>query len=243
LQLLWEEYCAAAVTGGTVATPYKYSQFCELYRAWRRRLSPTMRQVHQAGEKAFLDYSGKKPHVVDPATGEVQEVELFVMVLGASSYAYAEATVSQSIADFIGSTTRGLEYFGCVPALLVPDQLRSAVRGPDRYDPIINDTYFDFASYYGLSVMPARPRKPRDKATVEAAVQLVQRWILTRLRHMTFFSLGGESVAERERLGVPRHPFAACHPPETPTRREYLPFGSTRTSVVTTRRRACRRAR
>jgi transposase len=112
------------------------------------------------------------------------------MVLGASNFAFAEATLTQTIADFVGSTTRGLEYFGCAPEVLVPDQLRSAVRAPDRYDPIINDTYFDFASHYGLSVVPARPRKPRDKAKVEAAVLLVQRWILARLRNITFFRLG-----------------------------------------------------
>lgn len=189
IQLLWEEYRADAATAAEPKTPYKYSQFCELYRAWRRRLSPTMRQMHRAGEKAFIDYSGKKPRITDPATGESRDVELFVMVLGASNYAFAEATLTQTVADFVGSSIRGLEYFGCVPEILVPDQLRSAVRGPDRYDPILNETYFDFASHYGLSVIPARPRKPRDKAKVEATVLLVQRWIVARLRHMTFFSL------------------------------------------------------
>lgn len=195
LQLLWEEYREGAMRRERGATPYRYSQFCELYAAWRRQLAPTMRQVHRAGEKAFLDYSGKRPHIVDPATGEVHEVELFVMVLGAGNYAFAEATLSQTVADFVGSTTRGLEYFGCVPQILVPDQLRSAVRGPDRYDPILNDTYFEFASHYGLSVIPARPRKPRDKAKVEATVLLVQRWILARLRHITFFSLADLNLA------------------------------------------------
>ena len=190
LQLLWDEYSSAATSSTTCAAPYQYSQFCSLYSAWRWRLSPTMRQVHKAGDKAFIDYSGKKPRVVDPATGEVHDVELFVMVLGASNFAFAEATLTQTVADFVASTTRGLEYFGGVPALLVPDQLRSAVRGPDRYDPIINGTYFDFAEHYQTSVMPARPRKPRDKAKVEACVLLVQRWILARLRNLTFFSLG-----------------------------------------------------
>jgi transposase len=188
LQLLWEEYRAS--TAGTAAlAPYKYSQFCELYGAWRHRLSPTMRQVHRAGEKAFIDYSGKKPKLVDPETGEAHGVELFVMVLGASNYAFAEASLSQTVADFVASTTRGLEYFGCVPEILVPDQLRSAVRGPDRYDPVINEGYLDFATHYGVSVIPARPRKPRDKAKVEATVLLVQRWILARLRNLTFFRL------------------------------------------------------
>jgi len=195
LQLLWDEYSSGAASATSAAEPYRYSQFCSLYSAWRRRLSPTMRQVHRAGEKAFIDYSGKKPRLVDPATGEAHDVELFVMVLGASNFSFAEATLTQTVADFVASTTRGLEYFGCVPALLVPDQLRSAVRGPDRYDPIINGTYFEFAEHYQTSVMPARPRKPRDKAKVEAAVLLVQRWILARLRNLTFFSLGDLNVA------------------------------------------------
>src|SRR5258706_16064603 len=119
-----------------------------------------MRQTHRAGEKAFIDYSGKKPSIVDPRTGEVIEVELFVIVLGASNFTYAEATMTQQLGDFVGSTIRGLEYFGAVPQMLVPDQLRSAVSGSD----------------------PARPAKPRDKAKVEAGVLLAQRWILARLR-------------------------------------------------------------
>ncbi|MBK7581922.1 MAG: IS21 family transposase [Myxococcales bacterium] len=197
LQLLWEEYHAAATGCGESRLPYRYSQFCELYGAWRSKLSPTMRQVHRAGEKAFLDYSGK-PHIVDPQTGEEHEVELFVMVLGASNYTFSEATLTQKIADFVGSTIRGLEYFGASPEVLVPDQLRSAVRGPDRYDPLINETYLDFARHYELAVIPARPRKPRDKAKVEAAVLLAQRWIVARLRNSKFFSLSelNEAIAD-----------------------------------------------
>jgi transposase len=129
------------------------------------------------------------PHIVDRTTGEVSEVELFVAVLGASNYTYAEATRSQKLADFVGSTVRMLEYFGGVPEVIVPDQLRSAVSGPDRYEPDINPTYLEMARHYGATVIPARPRKPCDKAKVEGGVLIAQRWILASLRHRTFFSL------------------------------------------------------
>jgi transposase len=189
LELLWSEYQEAVAARGEGLKPYQYSQFCELYGAWRVRLKPSMRRVHLAGEKAFLDYSGKKPKIFDRATGEFREVELFVMVLGASNYTYVEATLTQGLRDFVGSTIHGFEYFGGVPELIVPDQLRSAVRGPDRYEPDINATYLEMAQHYGVSVMPARPRKPKDKAKVEGAVLIVQRWVLARLRRRRFFSL------------------------------------------------------
>src|SRR5262249_16781699 len=135
-------------------------------------------QTHRAGERAFIDYSGKKPSLVSPETGEVVDVELFVMVLGASNYTFAEVTRSQRVQDFTASIVRGLEFFGGVPEVLVPDQLRSAVSGPDRYDPGINTTLLELASHYDTAVIPARPRKPRDKAKVETGVLIVQRWIL-----------------------------------------------------------------
>lgn len=189
LQLLWTEYQEAVAARGEGVKPYQYSQFCELYAAWRVRLRPSMRQVHRAGEKAFLDYSGRKPKLYDPQTGEAREVELFVMVLGASNYTYAEATNTQRLEDFVGSTIRGFEFFGGTPEIAVPDQLRSAVKGPDRYEPDINATCLEMAQHYGVAIMPARPRKPKDKAKVEGAVLIVQRWILARLRHRKFFSL------------------------------------------------------
>lgn len=198
LQLLWEEYSAPARQRGLV--PYGYSQFCELYGAWRKRLQPTMRQHHRAGEKGFVDYSGKRPVLTDRVTGEQTPVELFVMVLGASSYTYAEATLTQKIPDFIASHTRALEFFGGVPEILVPDCLKSAVLRADRYDPDINATYQEMAAHYGIAVLPARPRKPRDKAKVEVAVQVVQRWILARLRNRTFFTLGELNEAVQELL-------------------------------------------
>jgi transposase len=189
LQLLWAEYQEAASARGDGTKPYQYSQFCELYRAWRVRQKPSMRRVHVAGHKAFIDYSGKKPRLWDVSSGQTREVELFVMVLGASNYVYAEASYTQRLPEFVGSTIRGFEFYGAVPEVIVPDQLRSAVKGPDRYEPDINETYLEMAQHYGVAVVPARPRKPKDKAKVEAAVLLAQRWILAKLRNCVFFEL------------------------------------------------------
>ena len=189
LQLLWVEYRDAHADDARGHRPYSYSQFCELFATFREKLHVTMRQTHRAGEKLFIDYSGKKPTIHDRVTGKQIEVELFVAVLGASNYTYAEATRRQSLADFVGSTVRAFEYFGAVPQICVPDQLRSAVSRPSRIDPEINQTYAEMATHYGTVVIPARPRKPRDKAKVEVGVQIVQRWILARIRNMTFFSL------------------------------------------------------
>jgi transposase len=138
----------------------------------------TMRQVHLAGEKVFIDYSGKKPCIWDRTTGEAIEVELFVAVLGASNYTFAESTRTQSLPDFCASTVRAFEYFGCTPKIAVPDQLRSAVSGPDRYDPEINPTYAELSRHYDVAIIPARPGEARDKAKVETGVLIAQRWIL-----------------------------------------------------------------
>jgi len=200
LQQLWIEYREAAVQRGGRGGAYQYSQFCDLYAGFRGRLEPSMRQVHHAGEKAFVDYSGKKPHIVDRETGEVIEVELFVMVLGASNYTYAEATRTQRLGDFVASNVHAFAYFGCVPEVMVPDQLRSAVSGPHRYDPDINPTYLEMAQHYGIAIIPARPRKPKDKSKVEVGVQIAQRWILACLRNRTFFSLDELNAAIAELL-------------------------------------------
>jgi transposase len=200
LQRLWTEYQEAVVEGPSGQKPYQYSQFCDLYRDYQCRLKPTMRQVHRAGEKAFIDFSGKKPRIIDPVTGEATEVELYVIVLGASSYAYAEATRTQGLEDFVGATGRGLEYFGAVPEILVPDQLKSAVRKPDWCEPEINATFAEMGQHYGTAIVPARPGKPRDKAKVEVGVQVVQRWILACLRNRQFFSLEELNVAIGELL-------------------------------------------
>ena len=200
LELLWSEYQEAVADVDSGDKPYQYSRFCELYRGYARKLSPVMRQVHRAGEKAFLDYSGKKLRIFDPMTGAAIEVELFVMVLGASNYTYAEGTWTQELGDFVGATVHGLEYFGAVPELLVPDQLRSAVKTPDRIEPEINATYAEMAQHYMTAVVPARPRKPRDKAKVEGGVLIAQRWIVACLRNRRFFSLEELNTAIRELL-------------------------------------------
>lgn len=187
LQLLWGEYTQACAAAQTQA--YQYSQFCERYARWCKKQRLSMRQVHRAGEKMFIDYSGKKPCIADRETGEIREVELFVTVLGASNYTFAEATLTQTIPDFIASCVRSLEYYEAAPQIAVPDQLRSAVAGPDRYDPDINSVFLEFAQHYGMVVIPAPPRKPKAKAKVETSVLIAQRWILARLRHRTFFSL------------------------------------------------------
>jgi transposase len=196
LQLLWGDYQLAAQKAGV--RPYQYSQFCELYAAWRDQRRLSMRQVHRPGEKLFLDYSGKKPRICDPLTGEIREVELFVGVLGASNYTFAEATLSQTVPDFTASTVRALEYFGAAPRIMVPDQLRSAVKRPDRYDPEINDAFNELAQHYGIAAIPAPPGKPKGKAKVETGVLIAQRWILARIRNRTFFTLAelNNAIAE-----------------------------------------------
>ena len=183
LMVLWEEYRQVQPDG------YGYSRFCDLFREFERRLSPVMRQEHVAGDKVFVDYSGKRIDIVDPSTGIVIEAELFVGVLGASSYTYAEATFTQTLPDWIGSHVQMFRFFGGVPRLTVPDNLKSAVNKASFYDPEINRSYGMMAAHYGVGVLPARPRKPRDKAKVEAGVRFAQTYILGRLRHQTFFSL------------------------------------------------------
>lgn len=184
LQLLWSEYAAAHEQRA-----YRYSQFCEHYRRWAKKQKRSMRQTHSAGEKLFIDYSGATMAVINRSTGEVQQAEIFVATLGASSYTFAEATWTQTLPDWIASHTRAFEFFGGVPELLIPDNLRSAVTKADRYHPKVNTTYADMAAHYATAVMPTRAYKPKDKAKVEFAVQLVQRWILAALRHQQFFSL------------------------------------------------------
>lgn len=183
LQLLWLEYKQDHPDG------YQYSQFCELYRQWRDKLDVVMRQTHRAGEKLFIDYAGQTVPVVDRATGELRQAQVFVAVLGASSYTYAEASWSQDLPSWIAAHCRAFDFFGGVPEILVPDNPKSAVTRPCRYEPDLNPTYQEMAAHYGTVVIPARPRKPKDKAKVEAGVLLVERWILAVLRHRTFFSL------------------------------------------------------
>lgn len=189
LLLLWEEYRAQQPEG------YGYSRFCELFRAFEMRLSPVMRQDHPAGDKLFVDYSGKKIAIADRETGVVREAEIFVGVLGASNYTYAEASWTQTLPDWIGSHVRMFRFFGGVPRLLVPDNLKSGVHKASFYDPEINRSYGMMAAHYGVGILPARPRKPKDKAKVEAGVRFAQSYILGRLRHQTFFSLAEANQA------------------------------------------------
>ncbi len=184
LQLLHLEYLEHHPDG------YRYTKFCAVYQEWVAKRAPTMRQVHVAGDKMFVDYSGKKPHYIEPTTGEVIEVELFVSVLGASSYTYAEATRTQQLADFTSSNARAFSFFGGVTNAIVPDQLKSAVTMANRYEPGVQRTFAELGRHYDTTVLAARPRSPRDKAKVEVAVQVAQRWILARMRNETFHSLG-----------------------------------------------------
>lgn len=200
LQLLWVEYRDASLARGDGARPYQYSQFCDAYRAWRKKLPLVMRQEHRAGEKLFVDFSGKRPSIIDRATGEVVPVELFVAVLGASNYTYAEATRTQQVPDWLGAHMRAFEYFGGAAEILVPDQLKSGVTIPDLHDPEVHAAYAEMATHYGVAVIPARPMHPRDKAKVEVGVQIAQRWILARLRHRRFFTLDELNAAIAELL-------------------------------------------
>lgn len=184
LQLLWEEYKASHPEDGL-----QYSRFTGLYRAYRRRLDLSLRQVHKAGEKTFVDYCGQTVPVRDPHSGELRLAQIFVAVLGASSYTYVEATWTQQLSDWTGSHERAFAYFGGTSEIVVPDNLRSAVHKACRYEPALNPTYQDLAEHYAVAVVPARVRKPKDKAKAEAGVLLVERWILACLRHREFFSL------------------------------------------------------
>ncbi len=191
LALLWEEYGQARPE----QSAYSYSQFCARYRHWRGQQRRSMRQTHRAGEKLFVDYCGPTVPVIDPTTGEVREANIFVAVLGASSYTYAEATWTQGLADWVNAHARAFEFLGGCPMMVVPDNLRSAVSKACRYEPDLNPTYQQMAAYFQVAVLPARPYRPRDKAKAEVAVQVVERWILARLRHQSFFSLAELNAA------------------------------------------------
>ncbi len=206
LMLLWEEYARAVSDKGALA--YKYTSFCIKYREFAQAQQRSMRQIHIAGEKLFVDYAGSTVAIVDATTGEITQAQIFVAKLGASNYTYACATPRQTTADWIGAQVRALEFLGGVPRLIVPDQTRALIKRPDRYDPEPNRTYEEFATHYGCAVLAARPAHPRDKPKVEGSVLLVQRWILARLRNRRFFSLGELNVAIAELLAdLNRRPF------------------------------------
>jgi len=194
LQLLWEEYKESQPDG------YQYSRFCELYNRWVQKLDLVLRQDHRVGEKMFVDHAGPTVPIVDRETGQVHEAAIFVAVLGASNYTYAEATWNRNLTSWIGSHIRTLEFFQGVPAVTVPDNWKTAVKDPCYYEPDLNPTYRDFAQHYGTVIIPARVRKPRDKAKVEAGVLIVERWILAALRKYTFHTLAELNLAIRELL-------------------------------------------
>ena len=194
LELLWQEY------KGVYPDGYQHTQFCEIYSRWKKTLNPSLYQVHKAGEKMFVDYAGQTVPIHDRLTGKIRQAQVFVAVLGASNYTYAEAAWDQSLPNWIGSHVRSFEYFGGVAKATVPDNLKAGVSRASRYEPDINPTYHDMAVHYGTVIMPARAGRPKDKAKVESAVQVVERWILAALRNRTFFSLGELNQAIRELL-------------------------------------------
>ena len=192
LQLVWQE--------GRESNPegYGYSRFCDLYRRWLKKLDLVLRQEHRAGEKMFVDYAGATIPIHDPQSGEVHAAAVFVAVLGASSYTFAEATTGQDLRNWIGSHMRAFEFFGGASEVVVPDNLKSAVTHPSYYEPDLNPTYRDLGEHYGVAIIPARPYRARDKAKAEVGVQVVQRWIVAALRKRKFFSLGevNQAIAE-----------------------------------------------
>ena len=202
LQLVWQE--------GRESNPegYGYSRFCELYRRWLRKLDLVLRQEHRAGEKMFVDYAGATIPIYDPQSGEVHAATVFVAVLGASSYTFAEATTGQDLRNWTGSHQRAFEFFGGVTEVVVPDNLKSAVTHPSYYEPDLNPTYRDLGEHYGVAIIPARPYRARDKAKAEVGVQVVQRWIVAALRKRKFFSLAEVNRAIAELLvRVNQRPF------------------------------------
>lgn len=195
LSILWDEYIERHPDG------YRYSRFCDLYRSFEGKLSLTMRQAHSGDEKLFVDYAGDRaPVVIDRLTGEIREAWIFVAVLGASNFTYAEATWTQGLADWIGAHTRALEAIGGVPRLIVPDNTKTAVIKACFYEPSVNRTYSEMAAHYDTAILPTRPRRPRDKAKVEVGVLIMERWIIGRLRNRRFYSLAELNDAIRELL-------------------------------------------
>ena len=193
-RLLWLEYREVHPNG------YSYSRFCEIYRDWARKLDPPMRLVHREGEKMFVDYAGQTVPVVDPETGEIRQAHIFVAVLAASNYSYAEAQWAEDLPNWIGGHVRAMDFFGGVPEIITPDNLKAGVKHPSRYEPDINPTYLHMAEHYGTVIIPARVRTPKDKAKAEVGVQVVERWVLARLRKRRFFGLADLNRSIRKLL-------------------------------------------
>ena len=192
--LLWEEYLEKHPDG------YQFSQFRYWYLEWRKEITPVMHFNHKAGDKLFIDFTGKKLNIVDEYTGEIKELEVLLCVLGASQYTYVEACESQKKEDFIRCIENALWFFGGVPRALVPDNLKAAVTKSSRYEPKINETFADFADYYETNVLPTRSYKPRDKAIVENAVRIIYTRVFAKLRKEVFHSLESINIAILELL-------------------------------------------
>lgn len=194
-QLLWMEYKAQFGKNAL-----SYSQFCRCYREWKKTRRLSMRQEHRAGEKLFIDFCGPTVPVVNPDTGEVRRVAIFVAVMGASNYTYVEACEGQDMMSWLNANSRCLTFLGGVPKLLIPDNLKSAVKKADRYEPVINESYQALAEHYGTVVLPTRPYKPKDKPKAENGVLIVERWLLARIRNETFHTLRALNIRLRELL-------------------------------------------
>ncbi len=195
LQVLWGEYIEVNPEG------YRYSRCCELYAAWEQRLPVTMRQTHLGGDKLFVDYAGDTvPVIIDRHSGHIQAAHIFVAVMGGSSLRFAYASWTETLPDWIDAHVQAFTYFGGAARLLVPDNAKVAVIKACLYEPQTNRTYVDMATHYGTALLPARPHRPRDKAKVEAAVRIVERWLLGRMRHRRFYSLADVNAAIAELL-------------------------------------------
>lgn len=206
--LLWQEYREQ-----DPATAYGYTQFCEHYGRWVKTQKRSMRQLHIAGDKLFIDYCGPTVPIIDPHTGEVRyEAQIYVATLGASNYTYVEAMRTQQLEDWIMAHTHAFTFFDGVPQLLVPDNLRSAVTKASSHAPVLNENYARMARHYGTAIMPARPYKPKDKSKVENAVLVVERWILMRLRHEHFYTLSSLNQRIQELLFELNHRKQRVHP-------------------------------
>lgn len=197
LQLLWLEYKHAHPSDG-----YQYSQFCARYNAWSGKLDVVLRQTYPPGEKMVVDYAGMTVPIVDRKTGEVRQAQIFVAVLAASNYLFAEATWTQALRDWIGSHCRAFEFFVGVTKVVVNDNLKAGVIKANRYEPELNPTYEELAAHYRTAIIPARPKKPRDKAKVENGVLQVERWVLAPLRNHQFFSLAELNRAISEQVQI-----------------------------------------
>ena len=239
LQLAWEEHRQSHPDS------YAYSRFCDLYREWTERRNVVMRQQHVAGEKLWVDYAGDTVPIHDSGTGEVRQASIFVAVLGVSSYAFAEATWSQELNNWIASHVRAFAYFGGLPAIVIPDNLKSGVTRANRYEPDLNRTFQEMAEHYDVAVIPARPYRARDKAKVESGVLLVERWILAALRKQKFFHLSSlnQAITEllerlnnrpfRKREGTRASLFASVDGPALrPLPAERFEFGTWKTARV-----------